>query len=535
MRQTARAAGSYVMALDAGTGSGRAIIYDLTGAIAGLGQEEWSHPAVPGAPGGLDFDTAANGPLLDRVIAEALRQAGLQPGDIAAVACTAMREGFVLYDEDDREIWACPNVDSRARCEAEELTESGAADRIFAIAGDWVSITAPARVLWIRRHLPEVWARTRRFALLADWMATRLTGVHATEPSGGSSSALFDLARRDWSDELLALVGLDRSIMAPVRESGTRLGEISPAAAARCGLAAGTPVFAGGADTQLALLGLGRRAGDATLVGGSFWQMTVLTDRPLIDPDCGPRTLCHVRPDEWMTEGIGFLTGFSLRWLRDTFFEPLRQAFGAEGSSFTLIETMAAAAPPGAGGVIATVSHPMQSDAWEHPPLGLHGFDINNPAAGLGCAARAVMETGAFLARAHLDRLERLSGRRYETIRFTGGSARGDTWPQIVADVLGRPVEIPTVKETSALGCAMLAAAGAGLYPTLDAAVAAMSSPIERRITPSAERHAAYAEIERRWRAVSRHASIMAGEHLLAPLWQPAGARKGKHDALTLG
>lgn len=527
--------GGHVIALDAGTGSGRAIIYDLSGRVVGLGQEEWTHPVVSDAPGGLDFDTSRNGPLLDRVVAEALRQSGLSAEDILAVSCTAMREGFVLYDADDREIWACPNVDSRARREAEELAQSGAADRIFAIAGDWVSITAPARIMWIRRHCPEIWARTRRFALLADWMATRLTGVHATEASGGSSSALFDLARRDWSDELLALVGLDRSIMAPVRESGTLLGHVTPAAAARCGLLAGTPVIAGGADTQLALLGLGRRAGDATLVGGSFWQMTVLTDRPLIDPGCGPRTLCHVRSDEWMTEGIGFLTGFSLRWLRDTFFEPLRRAFGAGGSSFDMIEALAAAAPPGAGGVIATIAHPMQSDAWEHPPLGFHGFDVNAPDAGLGHTVRAVMEAGAFAARAHLETLERLSGRRYDTIQFTGGSARSETWAQIVADVLGRPLEIPEVKETTALGCAMLAAAGAGLFPSLDAAVAAMTSPVERRVLPSAERHFAYAEIERRWREVSRHASNMAGEGLVAPLWQPAGARKGRQDAITLG
>lgn len=518
--------GPYVMAIDAGTGSGRAIVYDTKGTIAGLAQEEWTHPQAEGVPGGLDFATGENGVLIDRVIAAAIRDTAIDPGSIRAVAATSMREGFVLYDGEGRAIWACPNVDSRAAAEADELAGSGAADTIFSVAGDWVSITAPARLMWIRRHRPDIYRAARRFGMISDWIATRLTGVYATEPSAGSSSALFDLSTRDWSDKLLSIIDLDRSIMPPVVESGAVIGSVTPGAAARCGLAAGTPVVAGGADTQLALLGLGRCAGQATLVGGTFWQMTLLSERPLIDPACGPRTLCHVRPGEWMTEGIGFMTGFSLRWLRDAFFEPLRRAASLEESSFERMERLAAAAPLGAEGVIATTARPMQSDGWVQPPLGMLGFDFNRPGAALGCCVRAVMEAGAFLAHDHLSTLERLSGQRYDTFRFTGGSSQGRTWAQIVADVTGRRVEVPVVKETTALGCAMLAAKGVGLLGSLDEAVSAMASPIERSIEPSRHNHEAYREIEARWRAVTEGAFAMTERKLLEPTWRPAGARK---------
>ncbi len=516
----------YVLAIDAGTGSGRAIVYGTDGSIAGLAQEEWSHPAAPGAPGGLDFDTAANGPLIDRVIGQAIAKAGLSPTDIAAVSTTSMREGVVLYDADGAVLWACPNVDSRAQVEAQELVDAGIAERIFAVAGDWVSITAPARLRWVQKHHPDIAARTRKLGLISDWLATRLTGEYATEPTAGSSTALFDLATRRWSDELLGLIGIDAAIMPAVVEPGTVIGRVTAEAAARSGLAPGTPVVAGGGDTQLALVGLGRKAGDATLVGGSFWQMTMLADRPLVDPARGPRTLCYARPGEWMVEGIGFLTGFSLRWLRDAFFEPLRQ--GSDESSFARMERLAASVGPGAGGVLATFANPMQSDSWVHPAPGFVGFDFNRPDVGIGAVARAVMEAGAFAAHIHLKTLEALSGLSFPRMQFTGGSSQGTLWPQIVADVTGRPLDIPVVKETTALGCAMLAAVGGGLFATLDEAVAAMASPIERTVEPDSKTTECYAEIEARWTRVNRAMTELALAGAVEPLWRPAGALIGR-------
>ncbi len=513
----------YVMAIDAGTGSGRAIVYGTDGSIAGLAQEEWSHPAAPGVPSGLDFDTAANGPLIDRVIAGALAKAGISASDLKAVSTTSMREGIVLYDAEGTPLWACPNVDARAQAEAQELTDAGIADRVFAIAGDWVSITSPARLLWIRKHRPEVAERARHLGLISDWLATRLTGEYFTEPSAGSSTALFDVANRCWSEELLGLIGIDASIFPPVVEAGTVIGHVTPEAAARSGLAAGTPVVAGGGDTQLALVGLGRKAGDATLVGGSFWQMTMLADTPIFDPARGPRTLCHARAGEWLTEGIGFLTGFSFRWLRDAFFEPLRHPSDPT-SSFARMEAMAGALPPGSGGVYATLANIMQSDGWIHPAPGFTGFDFNRPEIGIGAMARSVMEAGAFVADLHLKTLESLSGRRFDRVQFTGGSSQGTLWPQIVADVIGRPLDIPVVKETTALGCAMLAAVGGGVFPGLDAAVAAMASPIERTVEPDPAVTERYAEIEARWSTVNRAMTDLALDGAVEPLWRPAGA-----------
>jgi glycerol kinase len=112
-----------------------------------------------------------------------------------------MREGMVLYDQGGGEIWACPNVDSRAAAEAEGLIREGAAAKIYAEAGDWVSITAPARLRWLGRHRPDILRDTARLGMLSDWIVYRLTGQHVTEPSCGSSSGMFTLASRSWRRE----------------------------------------------------------------------------------------------------------------------------------------------------------------------------------------------------------------------------------------------------------------------------------------------------------------------------------------------
>lgn len=520
----------HVLAVDAGTGSCRAIVFDTRGREVGGGHREWTHRPDPAVPGSFDFDARANGELVDTVIGEAIARAGIAPEAIRAVSTTSMREGIVVYDRDGREIWGCPNIDSRASAEADALVESGAAARIFEIAGDWVSITTPARLKWLAAHRPEILARAHRIGLISDWAATRLTGEFFTEPSAGSSTALFDLGRRHWSRALFDLLDIDDGLCPPVVESGSPIGRVTAAAAARTGLAVGTPVIAGGGDTQLGLLGLGRRVGDGTLIGGSFWQMTVLLDRPFVDPDRGPRTLCHAVPGQWMVEGIGFLTGLSLRWFRDAFCGPEKVIAAARGVPvFDLLNEIAEGVPPGSNGVTAVMANVMQSDNWTQASPALLGFDLNAPETSNRAAAlRAILESAGYVSQSHRLELERLTGTRFSEIQFAGGGAHGRLWPQIIADVMGLPVSIPRVKETTALGCAMLAAIGGGLFSGVDEA-GAMIPPIERVVEPDPDRHAAYRDLHGRWRRINDAMVELAQAGVTEPMWKPAGAyRRGR-------
>jgi len=155
--------------------------------------------------------------------------------------------------------------------------------------------------------------------MLSDWIVYRLARVQVTEPSCGSSSGMFSLARRGWSEEIAGICGLSAGVLPPVADPGAAIGAVTAEAADQTGLRPGTPVVAGGADTQLGLLGAGVRVGEFTVLAGTFWQNTMLTGTPLIDPDVRLRTLCHVTPGEWMLEGIGFYCGMAMRWYRDAF------------------------------------------------------------------------------------------------------------------------------------------------------------------------------------------------------------------------
>jgi autoinducer-2 kinase len=516
----------YLLALDLGTGSCRAVLFDEDGRQTAIGQREWSHPGLPGHPGSQVFDTARNWRLICECIREALDRAAIGPGDVTAVATTSMREGMVLYDASGNEIWACPNVDSRASRQATELVRNGDARRIFEIGGDWVSITSPARFRWIREVEPDVFDAIAHVGMLSDWALYRLTGRFVTDASSGSSSGLFDLASRTWSPELLDLVGLSPAVVPEVLESGTVVGPVTSRASEETGLAAGTPVVVGGADTQLGLVGIGVVEPDhLTLVGGSFWQLTAVSDRPLIDPDARVRTLCHTVPGQWMTEGIGFYCGIAMRWFRDAFCELEVAAAARRGvDAYVVMEEAAATIPAGSNGVVALFSNVMDVKRWVQGPPGFVGFDVEHPeTSNRRACIRALEEQAAYASRGHLAIIEELTGRSHGEILFTGGAAKGRLWPQIVADVLGVQVRVPEVKESTALGAAIYAGIGSGMYDDLSEVVGRLVR-FEATYAPDPVDCAAYEEHFERWSKLYPRQLSLAEEGLLNPMWWPAGA-----------
>jgi autoinducer 2 (AI-2) kinase len=513
----------YLLAIDAGTGSCRAVLFTEAGEQVAVGQREWTHREPDGVPGGQDFDVHAGWQAIAACIRDALRDAGAAGRDVAAVAATTMREGMVLYDTAGQELWACPNVDSRSAAEAAELIAEGAAAKIYAEAGDWVSITAPARLRWLARHRPGLLAATGSLGMLSDWIVYRLSGRHVTEPSCGSSSGMFTLAGRRWSSSIPALSGLDPAVLPPVVDSGTVVGEVTAAAAELTGLRAGTAVVTGGGDTQLALLGAGAQRDEYTVIGGTFWQNTVLRAEPLIDPEARLRTLCHVMPGEWMLEGIGFYCGMSMRWFRDAFCDAevaLARSRGVD--PYVVMEE--AAAGVSAGSVIAILSNVMDAKRWVHASPSFLQFDLADPAAsGRGACVRAIEEAAAYVARGHRDIIAGLTHLSFGEVVFTGGAARGRLWPQIMANVLGVPVHIPAVTESSALGAAICAGAGAGIYSGLSD----LQPSLRRRAAtfePDPAAVAAYDEKYEAWREIYLRMLGLSEDGLLNPLWRAAGA-----------
>ena len=520
---------AYVLTIDAGTGSGRVLIFDRDANQVAVDQREWTLPSLAQYPGSAVFDTAAAWSLICECINGAITRAGIAADQIKAVTATSMREGMVLYDQDKREIWACPNIDARARDEAEQLVKNGLAERIYETGGDWLGIISPPRFRWIANHQPDVYYQMRHMSMISDWVLFRMTGRIVTDPSCGSSSGLFDLRQAAWSQDLRVRLDLPRDIFPPVETPGTVIGQVTETAAAETGLRIATPVIIGGADTQLALLGSGgTQAGQLTVVGGTFWQTAWLSQEPLIDPNRRLRTLCHVLPDLWMTEGIGFLNGLAMRWLRDTVCDSPAPNTSAENEDpYAAMESLAQTVPVGADGVFALISDIMHAKRWVQAPTSFVGLDVTNPdhagQRGKGLMVRAVQESAAFTALGHYEILQELSGGRASEMIFCGGASKGKLWPQIMADVFDLPVKIPKVSETTSLGAALCALVGIGVQPTLPAAVAHCVQ-WDRTVQPNPKNVATYRDITRRGLDLQRGLIDWVHAGRLNAMWRAAGA-----------
>jgi autoinducer 2 (AI-2) kinase len=515
----------YLLAIDVGTGSARAVLFATDGRQAAIGQREYSHREAPGVPGSQVFDTTANWSLIAECVREAFSSSGIAPSQVQGVSATSMREGMVLYNAKGQEIWACPNVDSRAGEEATELVLSGEAQEIYNHSGDWVSITSPARFRWIARHAPEVFAEIAHVGMLGDWVLTKLSGEFVTDASLGSSSGMFDLARRDWSERVLAIVGLERGVFPPVVDSGTVIGAVTAQAASETGLLQGTPVIVGGADTQLGLLGIGVSGpGRFTILGGSFWQHTMLLEEAFVDPKSRLRTLCHTTPGLWMMEGIGFYCGIVMRWFRDAFCElELAQAAEKGVDVYSIMEDKAGALGPGSNGVVGLFSNVMQASRWVHTTPAFLGFDVEDPQrSGRAACFRSIEEAAAYVSLGHLRIIEEVANCKADEAVFTGGAAKGRLWPQIVADTLGIPLHIPVVKESTALGAAVCAGVGVGLWANTDEGAASVAA-FERTVEPGEHASKAYRELADQWFKIYRGSMELVESGLVRPLWRAAG------------
>lgn len=490
----------YLLALDAGTGSCRAVLHDLAGRQVALAQREWSHPAIAGITGSQNFDTAGHWALICACIREILASVP-DPAAVLAVGCTGMGSGLVLYDRAGRELWACANGDARAWPQAEAMLASGMAERLYRLGGGWIWLSALPRLDWIRHRQPALWESCARVSMIADWMAYRLTGTLVTEPSNGSTSGLFDLGARTWSASIMELCGLRPALFPEVVAAGTVVGTVTPEAARQTGLAPATRVVPGGLDTALALAGSQLRPrppspGRLTITGGSFWKHTVVTTAATIEPAGRLRTICHVLPGQWLVEGIGVYAGFALRWLRDHAAEQPAHDAPDEPLGYAALEQLASTVPPGSCGLLAQLT---PADAWTlarwQPP-----FRAQHPgpgtAPGLGARVRAIEEAAAYSARRSAETLTDILGIQLREVVLTGGAARSKLWPQILANVLGLAVALPGITESAAAGAAALASLAVGVRPGVVGA--AGLTPPAGVVEPAAER-LAYDELYGQW------------------------------------
>jgi len=515
------------MAIDAGTGSVRAVLFDVQGNQIGCSQKEWTHREDPRYPGSMDFDWTTNWELTKSCISGVLKETGIAAADIAAISTTCMREGIILYDAQGKEIWACANVDARSTKEVLELKAASATleHELYLESGQTYSLSAIPRILWVKNNLPDVYKKTAAVGMFNDWLIYKLCGKLIVEPSNGSTNGLFSLASRNWDKTIASRCGLRDDIFPAVQESGTQAGTVSGKAAAETGLAEGTPLIIGGGDAQLGTIGVGiTKANEAAIFGGSFWQYEYNTDSPVIADDFTIRVNCHVQPKLWQYEALAFKPGLVMRWFREAFCQEEKKLAQAQNTgTYAIMDKYAEQVPAGSNGMICAFSDVMNFASWRHAAPTFTNFDLDSSKYNKYTFYRAILENTALVTYGHMQLIKNNVGKLPQSVSIGGGVAQSALWSQIVTDVIGLPVRVPVVKEATALGAAMIAAVGAGIYTDITQAAQHMVR-IETTLQPDMKNHELYMNAFGTWQKAYKAQLDLADQGVTNYMWAAPGA-----------
>lgn len=516
----------YLMAIDAGTGSIRSVIFDEKFNQISAASEEWTHKEDPRYEGAIDFDVVHNADLMRKTIRDVLEKTAIDPKDIIAISTSSMREGFVVYNEENEEIWAVSNVDARAIQEVYDLQalEAGIEEELYMRSGQTFALSAIPRLLWLKNNEPNIYQDAKYFNMFNDWLIYKLTGAMTIEASNGSTTGIINTETRDWDQLIIDKCGLKSDIYPVVHKSGATVGTISKEMAALTGLSENCIVAVGGGDVQIGCLGVGVvENNEVALLGGSFWQLLYNTSKPSISEDIKIRVNCHAATGLWQQELIAFYPGLVMRWFRDTFCRyEVEKAKVLNISPYDLLNEKAKDIPVGSNGVMCSFSSIMDYKKWKHPSPCFTNFGIDSEKYTLETFYRSILENAALVTLGHKKIIEETFGTFPEEITFASGASNSPLWCQIVADVLGVKVKVPKVKEATALGTAFCAGYAAGLLKNLNEDIIQYIK-IEATYLPNQENHERYEKFFADWQQLSNAQAINSDSGFLNHMWKAPG------------
>ncbi|MFC1890039.1 FGGY-family carbohydrate kinase [Thermodesulfobacteriota bacterium] len=495
-----------LLSLDIGTGTVRAVLFDLRGTIVGKTSEARHYLPDPyGEPFQEVFDDAALWSTICSLIAGLLESTDTRSESVLAVSVTGQRLSFLFLDKAGDVLYAGPNMDARGLHTQAEIEERLGEERIHPLTGQWPTmLSALARLLWFRHEAPEVFARIRKVLMLNDWVQYRLTGEMASEPTSASVSLFLDLSTRQWSNEVLSAFDFNRDLLPPLVSAGDVAGRVHAAASADTGLAEGTPVVVSGGDTQCALAWAGLDKPDQFgIVAGTTALVCRTVDSPLVDPGRCTWTSCHLGANRWMVEANGQWAGTVYQWLGDLFGGYLEEEI-PRAEIYARMEDRAARVSPGSDDTYAFLGPViMDAENLHHLRPGMFLFPppahpmVESPATA-GRLVRSTLENIAFAICANYEQLLPLKPAEPDRVFITGGLCASRLFCRIVADCLGLPLHVGRVLEGSALGAAVCAAAGAGVFRSLGDAQQGLCG-VREVFEPDGETRSVYAESYERW------------------------------------
>lgn len=458
---------AYVLGIDIGTSGTKTVLFDQIGNTICSDLKEY--PLYQPEIGWAEQEPEDWWKAVYSSISAVVKKSGISPENIVGVGLSGQMHGLVLLDKNNKVlrpsiIWC----DQRTSEECIQITNLVGAERLIEITANpaLTGFTA-SKIMWVKNHEPEIYEKTAKILLPKDYIRFMLTGEFATEVSDASGMQLLDVPARKWSDEVLSKLKIDKSLLGKVYESQEVTGKITSEAAKLTGLSVGTIVVGGAGDQAAGAIGNGIvKSGVISSTIGTSGVVFAHTDKVTIDKKGRVHTFCHAVPGTWHIMGVTQGAGLSLKWFRDNFCGVEKQCADDMGTDvYNLMNKEAARSKPGCEGLIY-LPYLMGERTPHLDPFARGVFFGLTARHNKNDMIRSVMEGVGYSLKDCMDIINEM-GIKVDEVRASGGGGKSELWRQIQADMFNTEVVTINSSEGPALGVAILAAVGAGLYKSV--------------------------------------------------------------------
>ena len=491
---------AYMIGVDVGTTGSKALLVSEDGRVVASVTTEY--PMYTPYPLWAEQDPIDWWAATTSSIRGVMEKGGVEPADVVGVGLTGQMHGLVLLDGQGDVLRRCIMWnDQRTAAQCAEITQKVGLDNLLRYTGNPVlpGFTAP-KILWVAQNEPDVYKQVAAVLLPKDYVRYRLTGGFFSDVSDASGTSLFDVSRRQWSDEMLKALNVPRQWLPEVTESPVASARVSAAGAKESGLLEGTPVVGGGGDNAAGAVGTGIiREGVVSVSMGTSGVVFAASDTYRVEPEGKLHAFCHAVPGKWHLMGVMLSAAGSFRWYRDSLGDMEKAEAARSGKdAYDLLTGAAAEVPPGCEGLIFLPYLTGERTPYPDPNARgvFFGLTLRH---GKPHMTRSVLEGVTFGLRDSLELMRQL-GLSIEEIVALGGGARSPLWRQILADIFDNDITTVNVTEGAPYGAALLAGVGAGVYGSVEAACDAVVR-VEGRTSPGADA-AIYADYYPRYRAL---------------------------------
>ena len=492
---------NYLIGIDIGTSAAKTVLFDEEGRVAASASQEY--PLYQPHNGWAEQDPHDWRDAALETLRRVMDESGAGPEDVKGIGLSGQMHGLVMLDEKGevirRSIIWC---DQRTGAEVEDMLAIMPRER-------WIEVTAnppltgwtAAKILWVRKNEPENYARCRHILLPKDYIRYVLTGVFAAEVSDASGMQLLDVPGRCWSEEVLEKLDINPEYLGKLYESCEVTGTILPEIAARTGLSEKTVVVGGAGDNAAAAVGTGVvEDGKAFTTIGTSGVVFAHSSQVTIDPKGRVHTCCCAVPGAWHVMGVTQAAGLSLQWFRNNFCQDYIEAAKQQGiDAYDLINMDVAAIPAGSERLIYLPY--LMGERTPHLDPDCRGVFFGLSAIHTRAhMLRAVME-GVSYSLCDCNDILKEMGVHVSQMMACGGGGRSPVWRQMLADLYDCQVKTVHQSEGPALGAAILAGVGCGLYESVESACRRLisedksASPVKEQTETYKAYHALYQEL----------------------------------------